>query len=233
LNSQRKPGVPEAAFQPSDPQVEAARYVLFGRILPALRHALVGELQALRFGVSIVRASTEPADVEAAIDRLGEQAARGIASADAITRWLQPDPHASVAVAGAIDDCIALMHSEWQMRGIAVSTGSSAGTSVVRSWPFRELLLACLVALADDLPGPADIAIRARPRRGTLWLHVRGDPADREGEEPRAAVPRRLRWEDVEALRGAHALVFKRRGHRIVARFPLEQDSPSQAPGSP
>jgi len=231
LSRNLKSSVP-AASQPSDTQAEAARYVLFGRILPTLRHALVGELQALRFGVSIVRASTEPADVEAAINRLGEQTARSIASADAITCWLQPDPRASIAVDQAIDDCIALMHSEWQMRGIVVSRGSSADTSMVRSRPFRELLLACLVALGDDLPGAADIALRTRPRAGALWLTIRGEPADREGEEPRAAVPRRLRWEDVDALAGTHTIVFKRRGHRIAARFALEDRPRSQALGS-
>ena len=226
MPSNTKPGVPAAAHQPNDTQVEAARYVLFGRILPTLRHELVGDLQALRYGVSIVRASTEPADVEAAINRLGEQAAKGIASADAITRWFLPDPHALNAVDQAIDDCLALMHPEWQMRGIDVSLRSGAGTAAVRGWPFRELLLACLVALSDDLPGAADLALRARSRGSALWLTIRGDPAEREGEQPRAAVPRRLRWEEVEALAVAHSIVLKRRGHRIAMRFSLEKTGP-------
>ncbi len=233
MPSNTKPGVPAAAHQPNDTQVEAARYVLFGRILPTLRHELVGDLQALRYGVSIVRASTEPADVDAAINRLGEQAAKSIASADAITRWFLPDPHASNAVDQAIDDCLALMHPEWQMRGIDVSLRSGAGTAAVRSWPFRELLLACLVALSDDLPGTADLALRARSRGSALWLTIRGDPTEREGEQPRAAVPRRLRWEEVEALAVAHSIVLKRRGHRIAMRFPLETGPLTETSRSP
>jgi hypothetical protein len=118
------------------------------------------------------------------------------------------------------------MHPEWQMRGIEVSLRSGAGTAEVRSWPFRELLLACLVALSDDLPGTADLALRARSRGSALWLTIRGDPTEREGEQPRAAVPRRLRWEEVEALEVEHSIVLKRRGHRIAMRFYLEKTGP-------
>jgi hypothetical protein len=219
---------PSAPSQAIDAQVEAARYVLFGRILPALRHALVGELQALRFGVSIVRASTVPADVATAIDRLGDQAGKAIARADAITRWFQPDEQVSIAVDQAIGECLELVHTEYQMRGILLAHHVGAGTSQMRS-PFCELLLACLLALGDDLPGAADVTLRTRQRASALWLTIRGDPADREGEEPRAALPRRVRWEDVDALARAHSIVLRRRAHRIAVRFPVVQPSPDPA----
>ena len=220
---------PSAPVQAIDTQVEAARYVLFGRILPALRHALVGELQALRFGVSIVRASTVPADIATAIDRLGDQAGKAIARADAITRWFQPDEQVSIAVDQAIGECLELVHTECQMRGILLAHDVGAGTSQVRSRPFCELLLACLLALGDDLPGAADVTLRTRQRASALWLTIRGDPADREGEEPRAALPRRVRWEDVDALARAHSIVLRRRAHRIAVRFPVVQQGPDPA----
>jgi hypothetical protein len=220
---------PSAASQSIDTQVEAARYVLFGRVLPTLRHALVGELQALRFGVSIVRASTVPADVATAIDRLGDQAGKAIARADAITRWFQLDDQASIAVDQAIGECLELVHAECQMRGILLATNIGAGISQVRSRPFCELLLACLLALGDDLPGAADVTLRTRQRASALWLTIRGDPADRAGEEPRAALPRRMRWEDVDVLARAHSIVLRQRGHRIAVRFPVVREGPDPA----
>jgi hypothetical protein len=215
---------PSEASQSIDTQVEAARYVLFGRILPTLRHALVGELQALRFGVSIVRASTVPADVATAIDRLGDQAGKAVARADAITRWFQPDEQVSIAVDQAIGECLELVHAEFQMRGILLATDVGTGTSQVCSRPFCELLLACLLALGDDLSGAADVTLRTRQRASALWLTIRGDPAEREGEEPRAALPRRMRWEDVDALARAHSIALRRRGHRIAVRFPVVRE---------
>ena len=221
LPSDPKLSRPSVPVQAIDTQVEAARHVLFGRVLPALRHALVGELQALRFGVSIVRASTVPADVATAIDRLGDQAGKAIARADAITRWFQPDEQASIAVGQAIGECLELVDTECQMRGILLVHDLDAGTSQVRSRSFCELLLASLLALGDDLSGAADVTLRTRQRASALWLTIRGDPADREGEEPGAVLPRRLRWEDVDALARAHSIVLRRRGHRVAVRFPV------------
>src|SRR5688500_7956204 len=217
---------PSAPSQSIDPQVDAARFVLFGRVLPALRHALVGELQALRFGVSMVRASTVPADVATAIDRLGDQAGKAIARADAITRWFQPDEQASIAVHQAISECLELVHTECQMRGMLLAHDVGAGTSQVRSRPFCELLLASLLALGDDLPGAADVTLRTRQRASALWLTIRVDPADREGGEPRAALPRRVRWDGVAAPGRAHAFASGGRAHRVAVRFPVVKEGP-------
>jgi hypothetical protein len=170
-----------------------------------------------------------PADVATAIDRLGDQAGKAIARADAITRWFQPDEQVSIAVDQAIGECLELVHTECQMRGILLAHDVGAGTSQVRSRPFYELLLACLLALGDDLPGAADVTLRTRQRASALWLTIRGDPADREGEEPRAALPRRVRWEDVDALARAHSIVLRRRAHRIAVRFPVVQQGPDPA----
>lgn len=210
-----------AASQPGDWRVEAARYVLFGRILPTLRHALVGELQALRFGVRILNeASDKPVEFGNAIQRLEQASGRGIAGVDAITRWFQPDPDAPTVADQAVDECLELLNGEWQMRGIALSQRRRVGRSRVRGWPFREVLAGCLVALTDDLPGAGDIDLSVRVRGAALWLTLRGDPSDREGESARSALPRRLRWEDVDALAAAHSLTLRRRGRRVAVRFP-------------
>jgi hypothetical protein len=203
--------------------VEAARHVLFGRILPVLRHSLVGELQALRFGVGIVRASSNPTDVETALGRLTDQASRSIERADAITRWYQPDAHVSVEADEAIRACLELVRGDWQLRGILVAQFGNAARSRVNSRAFQEVLMACLVALGDELNGAADVALGVRQRGRALWLTLRGDRADREGEAIRAPLPRALSWSDVDALAGAHSITLRRRGRRIAARFVVAQ----------
>jgi hypothetical protein len=173
----------------------------------------------LRFGVGILRGVPAGPGIEATISRLADQAAKSIARADAIGRWFQPDPDAAIGVEAAVEECLELLHGEWQMRGIVVAKDVRAGIVRVRGAPFREVLLASLVALGDDLARAADIALRIRHRAGVLWLTIRGDPAQREGEEPRSAWPRRLRWEDVDALARCHSILLRRRGHRVAARF--------------
>jgi hypothetical protein len=203
------------ADRPAEAPVESARYVLYGRILPALRHALVGELQALRFAIKLAETGS---GVEM-LARLGEQVTRSTARAEALTSWFQPDSKASGPVAAAVDDCIALVRTEWQIRGVEAIVQLTCAAAV-RSHSFRELLAAFLVALGDELSGPADVMLRVRQRGSTLVLKVSYAPAAREGDTPRCAWPRRLRWPDVEALAQAHAIRWTRRANWVAARFP-------------
>jgi len=209
---------------PRDAQIESARYVLFGRILPALRHALVGELQALKFGVSLARVSAaEPAAEARILDlatKLAEQAGRSVARANELTNWFQPDVDATASAADAIEECLALVRTEWQMRGIEVGTRTNAAGPRIRSWPFRELLVAFLIALGDEIPGAADVRLRLRRRGNAVLLSIRCAKANREGVEPRAPWPRPLRWNDVDALARAHGVRWARRGSGVAARFP-------------
>jgi hypothetical protein len=92
--------------------------------------------------------------------------------------------------------------------------------AAVRSHAFRELLAAFLVALGDELTGSADVTVHVRQRGRTLVLKVSHAPAAREGDAPRCAWPRRLRWPDVEALAQAHAVRWTRRANWVAARFP-------------
>ena len=226
LPSDYTPRHATTAMAPDGTDVEAARYVLFGRILPALRHALVGELQALRFGVGIVRASSSPAEVETALRRLADQTARSIAHSDAITRWYQPDPEASVAAEDAIRECLELVHGDWQLRGISAAPPGGADAARVHDRGFREVLMACLLALGDELTRAADVTLKVRHRGGALWVTLRAEPVDRDGELIRAPFPRRVNWSDAEALAAANSVALKRRGRRIAARFAVTDAGP-------
>jgi hypothetical protein len=210
-----------AADPLAEARAESARYVLFGRILPALRHALVGELQALRFGVKLAESGSSGAEV---LPRLGEQVTRSIARAEALTRWFQPDGEAIAHVGAAVDDCLGLVRTEWQIRGIQVRVVAAPDSSV-GSRAFREIMAASLIALGDELTGPADVTLRARRRGNALVVKVSHAPAAREGDEPGARWPRRLRWEDVDALARTHAVRWTRRSDWVAARFPVAGNS--------
>lgn len=200
--------------------------MLFGRILPALRHGLVGELQALRFGVKLAESGGGVGDV---LPRLGEQVSRSIARAEALTGWFQPDGDATALVDAAVDDCLALVRTEWQIRGIEACVTVGAASSV-RSQAFREILTAFLIALGDELTGPADVTLRARRRGSTLVVKVSHAPAAREGDEPRARWPRPLRWADVDAIARMHAVRWTRRTDWVAARFPAAESTTALRP---
>jgi hypothetical protein len=194
-----------------------------------LRHALVGELQALRFGMKLAQTG---GDAQEILDRLGEQVTRSIARAETLTGWFQPDGEASGPVGAAVDDCLALLRTEWQIRGIEAIVQVTSAAAVRRD-AFRELLAAFLVALGDELTGPADVTVRVRQRGGRLMLKVKHAPAAREGDAPRSRWPRQLYWPDVNALAQAHATRWTRRANWVAARFPTADRAPgTRRPGN-
>jgi hypothetical protein len=205
-----------ASVPDADTGVEAARYALFRRILPVLRHGLVGELQSVQFAVSLARRAT----VEA-IARIGDQANAAAGRGQAITDWLRPDPEATITVGEAVHACLDLVGTEWSLRGIEVEANVPQPDLAVKSAAFREMLAAILVALGDAMPGAADVTLSARKRGGDVVVSVRGRAAPRDGDGARVSLYRDLRWSDVAALARAHGIHWARRGEHVIARVPL------------
>lgn len=211
------------------PGSESARYVLAGRALPALRHALVGELQALKFAASMARIASGAGrsdEAMAALGRLGESTDRSIARAQAMSSWLQPEADALADLTQAADECVELVRTQWRIRGLEINARVAAGSTPVRAWPFRELFAACLFALGDSLDGAHDIAVRVRRRAAVVLVTARVRPARREVDGPPATWPRPLWWTDVEALASVHSATCRRCGNRVSLRIPA-QGAPS------
>ena len=141
------------------------------------------------------------------------------ARTEALTGWVHPDAAATIAIEQAVQECLELVRTEWSVRGIELVTHLDASQRMVSSWAFREVLAAMLVALGDSMPGAADVTLRIGGRGGNLVVSIRGRAAVRSSDPPRAAYPRRLRWDDARVLACAHAVAWARRGDRAIAWF--------------
>ena len=175
--------------------VEAARYALFSRIVPVLLHGLVGDLQAMRFAVSLARLSCETAEsrekILGAIARIGEQTNAAVVRGQAFADWLRPDTDAKTIVHEAVRANLDLIATEWSLRGIEVTTDDAAAIQVVGAAMCREMLSAMLVTLGDSLPGAADVKLRLRQRAGVVVVSLHGRAAAREAIEYEARYPAR------------------------------------------
>jgi signal transduction histidine kinase/CheY-like chemotaxis protein len=209
---------PEAA-------VEAARYALYRRILPVLRHGLVGELQSVQFAVNLAKhvcgRSNAVHEAQEAIGRIAEQANAAVGRGQAITDWLRPDPAATMTVGEAVHGCLDLVGTEWSLRGIEVNAMVPAANEVVKAAPFREVVAAMLVAIGDASPGAADVTLTVRKRGDHVMVSLRARASPRDGDGARVSLYRDVRWTDVGALARAHGIVWARRGDHALARIPL------------
>ncbi|HVE51356.1 MAG TPA: ATP-binding protein [Casimicrobiaceae bacterium] len=222
-----EPTAQEDAAAPSpEAIVEAARYALFRRVLPVLRHGLVGELQSVQFAVSLAQRTHERAGDETgtseAIRRIGEQAIAAVGRSQQITDWLKPDPKALSSLGEVVHACLDLVGTEWSLRGIEVASIIVHPDLTVKSAAFREVIAAMLVALGDALPGAADVTLKARRRGDEVVVSLRGRNAARDGDCARVSLYRDLDWSDVVALANAHGVRWSRSGEHVMARFPVD-----------
>jgi hypothetical protein len=205
--------------------VEAARYALFRRILPVLRHGLVGELQSVQFAVNLARHASARSgasdDTQEAINRIAEQANAAAGRGQAITDWLRPDPNATTTVAEGVHACLDLVGTEWSLRGIEVNASVPAANELVKAAAFREILVAMLLAIGDASPGAADVLLCVRKRHGHVFVSLRARPAPRDGDGARVSLYRDLLWSDVAALAAAHGVRWAQKRDHAIARIAL------------
>lgn len=200
--------------------------MLAGRALPALRHALVGELQAIKFGIGLARGSIHArrneAEVLSAIHRIDESSDRSIAGAHALSVWLQPDLDEENELSRVVEGCLELVRTEWRIRGIEVAANVAGGSGRVRAWPLRELLAAVLFALGDSITTPSDVNLLIRRRGGAILFAVRARPVVRIADVPRAAWPRTVGWPDIDVLVRAHRASWRHGMGGVLLRIPAQ-----------
>jgi signal transduction histidine kinase/DNA-binding response OmpR family regulator len=215
-------GMPADAVDP-EAAVEAARYALYRRILPVLRHGLVGELQSVQFAVNLAKhaCTRGSGDTLESINRISDQASAAVGRGQALTDWLRPDPNATTTVGEAVHACLDLVGTEWSLRGIEVNASVPAANEVVKSAAFREVVAAMLVAIGDAAAGAADVSLVVRKRGSNVMVSVRSRASPRDADGARVSLYRDVRWTDVGALARAHGINWARRGDHALARFPL------------
>ena len=219
-------GMPADAIDP-EAAVEAARYALYRRILPVLRHGLVGELQSVQFAVNLAKhaCTRGTGDTLESINRIADQASAAVGRGQALTDWLRPDANATTTVGEAVHACLDLVGTEWSLRGIEVNASVPAANEVVKSAAFREVVVAMLVAIGDAAAGAADVSLTVRKRGSNVMVSVRSRASPRDADGARVSLYRDVRWTDVGALARAHGIEWARRGDHALASFPLANPS--------
>ena len=128
-----------------------------------------------------------------------------------------------------IDECLALLKTEFGMRGFAVrNEAREIGVDVSRA-ALRNVLTAALITATDTAPQPSDLVLTAELVQGQAVLSILVRPADGVAGFGNAAPYRRLEWSDVGALAQAESVDLLHQGDRVTMRFPVA-DIPQSGP---
>lgn len=206
--------------------VEAARYALLRRLAPALRHGMVGGLHPIELIAAAVERRLQAAvpDLANASESLGKiknLSRSAVLCCTNLIGWLAPEEGAVTMLGEGIDECMALLKADFDMRGFAIRNEACEIGVDVSCTALRNVLTASLIAATDAASQPADLVLTADLSQGHALVSILVRAADRDAGFADAAPYRGLEWSDVGALAQSESVHLSREGDRITMLYAL------------
>ena len=184
---------------------EAARYALLQRLVPAIRHDVMGNFQSMVMLTAMLDRRLQAAEPNLASLRetcasLASATRAAAGSSGDVMRWIEGKTSTSLNFGAGLKECLALLTTGLRFRGFVVVNEVSGIDADISSSALRSVLCAAMLTLSDLSKAPAELIIRghATPERVELSLHLRPTEAGIIASRP--ANYRPLGWRDVEIL---------------------------------
>lgn len=212
---------------------DAARFALLQRLAPALRHGMVGALHPIELIVEAIdrrlqTPSPDLANVRENLDKIKNLSRSAVHSCTNVASWLAPEEGALTMLGEGIDECLALLKTDFSMRGFSVRNETREIGSDVSRTALRNVLTASLITATDTAAQPADLVLTAELSQGQAVVSILVCPAQGVTAFGDAASCRRFGWGDVRALARAEAVGLQQEGDRVTMRFPLAAAAPDR-----
>ena len=218
--------IPASAGRKPRAGAESARYGVLRRLGPVLKHDMVVNLQAISMMAEVLNARLErgnpsPAEFQANISKLNRLARGAVASCLNVAAWIEPGEEQGVRLSQGVQECLALLATNFNFRGFSVSVEVPDTDFQVWRIALRNLLVASLVSLTDAASGPCNVLVKADIHGNIAEITVNVTPS----EDAADALPfepsyRQLDWTDVQALAAAESVELVRGPDEIVMRMP-------------
>ena len=204
--------------------VEAARYALLRRLAPAIRHRVVGRLHPIGLIAEAVEwqvqdAAPNLANVQENVAKIKSLSQTAMQSFTSQIAWLAREEGATTTIDDGIDDCLALLHTDFELRGFSIENEVRAPGVLVSLNALRNVLTAALIAVTDAAPGPAALTLTADVTGKQIVLCIVVRPTDDDSGISNDGGYRALGWDDVNALAKAESVKITRQGERVEMRY--------------
>ena len=213
----------------SEITIEAARYALLRRLAPAIRHRVVGKLHPIGLRAEamewqIQEAAPNLKTVRESLARVSTMSRAAMQAFTSEMSWLTRDEGATVSVTEGIEDCLALLHTEFELRGFSIQNEVKAASVRVSLNAVRNVLAAAMIAISDSAPAPATLVVSADVSRMHALLAILVQPGEAESIFDARDAYRPIAWDDVQALAAAESVELSRRGARVELRYRIQED---------
>jgi len=204
---------------------ESARYSLLQRLVPAIRHHLMGEFQSVGVLAAMMDRRLQAATPHLVSLRedslsLGNVSTKAASSSVNLMTWIAPDKSATLKVDAGVNECLGLLSTELRLKGFVIVNEVHDCDAEIFSTALRSVLTAALIALSDLSEAAADVVLRVQslPDRVELTIDLRPNPARTKGVRPTPS--RLLGWRDVEILALAENVKLTRAQGVVQLDFP-------------
>lgn len=204
---------------------ESARYGVLRRLAPSLKHDMVVNLQAVAMMAEVLNARLErgspaPSEFQASISKLNRLARDAVMNCLKVAAWIQPVEDEGISLPQGVDECLALLASNFNFRGFTVAREVAATDFEVSRVALRHLLTATLITLTDAAAGPCEVRVKAEVAGGMAQVSVRVTPRPEAEGLPFEPGYRQLEWADVQALAEIESVALERGPDQVVMRLP-------------
>jgi hypothetical protein len=193
-----------------DDLVDAIRYAVLRKLAPGLRHALMGELQAIELSAELaarmLRAGADFAEVRDSVARIPHQCTAAVKTGRSVIELLRPEEGTTTPVSEGVGLCLKLAGEDWFLRGIEVITDLPEADVHISKAALQELVVTALLVLSDMHDQPADLHVVVRPVDDRVDVVVRARAAERVASVPPLGQYRKLVWADLKLLAHAHGV---------------------------
>jgi hypothetical protein len=207
-------------------QAEAARYAVLRRLGPALKHDMVVNLQAVTMmsevlGAKLERGVPPQHELQNSMARIHRLARDAVANCLRVVGWLEPSDDETISLREGVEECLALVRSNFNFRGFVLRTELPANAFEVSRVLLRHLLLGSLLHLTDQVRSGGEVSVRGEIASGMVRLNLQLTPG-RIDEEALPFEPpyRQVEWTDLQALAAADDAQLRRESDRIMLSLP-------------
>lgn len=203
---------------------EAARYALLRRLMPTIRHHLVGEFQPIGMIAAMMerRLQAAPPNLDSLRESstmLGELSRTAAGKCTDLLTWIAPPKNATTRLDAGVLDCLNVLSTEFRFRGLVIVNEVGDMPALLPSAALRSVLPAALMALSDQQTGAADFILQAGKVGQDTEISIVRLAAQRLADNLPTADYRALNWGDVAALARAESVGFSHTADGASLRF--------------
>jgi hypothetical protein len=206
--------------------VEAARYALLRRLAYAMRHHMVVHLQPIGMITEVMERRLQSptpdlAQVQEGMNKINGFSKAAVQSCLDVVSWLAPEHGALVALDAGVQECVALLRSNFNFRGFTLKDEVGSVPAMVGRAGLRNVLPASLLALTDGASSPADVVLSAELRPGHAVVSMKIRANDGSAGFAGDAPYRLLEWAEVQALAQADGIGLERESGQVRLTVPF------------